>query len=43
MIFLFYYYKALQNYKGSKQLLPASMKTFTSEQLFFLSFANVSH
>lgn len=34
-------YRALQNYKGSKQLLPASMKTFTSEQLFFLSFANV--
>ncbi|CAG2167424.1 unnamed protein product, partial [Oppiella nova] len=34
-------FKALENYSGSKQLLPGSMKNFTSEQLFFLSFANV--
>ncbi|CAG2164055.1 unnamed protein product, partial [Oppiella nova] len=34
-------FKALENYSVRKQSLPGSMKSFTSEQLFFLSFANV--
>ncbi|CAG2166895.1 unnamed protein product [Oppiella nova] len=34
-------FRALENYSFRKQSLPGSMKSFTSEQLFFLSFANV--